>query len=52
MNQQINQQTDQPNNEKTKRLNGAESFFRSQHLTIECKESLEDITFTRLQQHN
>jgi len=36
----MNQQTDQPNTETTKRLNGAESFLRSQRLTIECRRSL------------
>jgi hypothetical protein len=40
MNQQINQETDQPNTETTKRFNGAESFLRSQHITIECKQLL------------
>jgi hypothetical protein len=33
----MNQQTDQRNTETTKRLNGADSFFRSQRLTIECR---------------
>jgi hypothetical protein len=36
----MNQQTDQRNTETIESLNGAESFFRSQRLTIECRRWL------------